>query len=782
LLVNLLPGLREIRAPLVSGYLWLVFLFLAFHEELPSSSKPGPVLEPVFDLAGDLSAPAIAAVTGVAAYLVGSAMQELWKLLGRMLSPGRPLYGEAGIRTSPTGRADVRDAVRSRLQGISSQLAQVAISPGERGIAPAPEPDQIERELPLIRTLLLGERPELVGELDRLQAEADLRITVAFPLAFFAVFLALEAGSGWVALLAPALLLLLQGYQRQLDAGDLIAKAMKIGKAEAPTLEAMSASVASVLQRVELEAELRKRMDEGDGLAAFQLGNLQASWDDYEVAAASLKFATDQGVVRAYAELGLVCERRGDVERAERAYRDGAQRDDEKANSLLAELLRRLDREEEARVARGKQEDRTEVDAESGEERRRSEMYRNRMAAGDPKGGLNLGLLLMRQGDVEGAAEALAGATELDPDDPLAWWNLGRAQARRGHSQEAREAYERALELHERQLGPDHLEVARDLLYLADLLSEVGDYEESRNLCERALTIREAELGPRHRGVAEVLTQLAAAVFEFNEFERGRRVMERAVSIIEEADPSERAIAITNSGWMNRELGDYDRARALEEEALELKQADEEVDSESLGVTLYGLGVVSMDLGDLPAAVAYLERSIDRFASAGTAAEIRLAQSLLGMARALTISGWPDQAEPMIQRAMKIQERRLPPLHPQRALTLMAIAEMTRQTGDLEGSEAAYGAALAIFEENPNRAALALCLRGLAETLLALGKTAAALGEIGKAIDIQREALPDPHPELATTYELLHRTLFSLGETGAAGDALGRAQAIRKAL
>jgi hypothetical protein len=41
MLMNLLPGLRELRAPLVSGYLWLISAWLllghlasAFHERL----------------------------------------------------------------------------------------------------------------------------------------------------------------------------------------------------------------------------------------------------------------------------------------------------------------------------------------------------------------------------------------------------------------------------------------------------------------------------------------------------------------------------------------------------------------------------------------------------------------------------------------------------------------------------------------------------------------------------------------------------------------------------
>ncbi|MGH8742633.1 MAG: hypothetical protein ACREUN_17050, partial [Burkholderiales bacterium] len=301
MLASLLPGLREIRAPLVSGYLWLVFFFLALHDQLPSEADSDSVLQPLFGLGADLSTLGIATVSGVAAYLVGSAVQEMLKLLGRILSPQAPLYGEAGSRISAAGRSDIKETVRIRVQGIARRLHQVALSPGDKGID-EPTPVTVERELPLVRTLLLGERRELVGEVDRLQAEADLRITVAFPLAALAVFLAAEVSPGWLALALPAVLLAVQGYQRQLEAGDLLAKALRIGKADAPALEALAAAADEALQRAELEGDLRKSMDGGDGMAAFRLGNLQASSDDFEAAVVSLEFAAQQGIVRAYAE------------------------------------------------------------------------------------------------------------------------------------------------------------------------------------------------------------------------------------------------------------------------------------------------------------------------------------------------------------------------------------------------------------------------------------------------------------------------------------------------
>ena len=70
-LAQLLPGLREVRAPLISGYLWLfaAWLLLASHLPTPGDGQP---YGHVFDVAGAIGQVGVITVASVAAYLVGS--------------------------------------------------------------------------------------------------------------------------------------------------------------------------------------------------------------------------------------------------------------------------------------------------------------------------------------------------------------------------------------------------------------------------------------------------------------------------------------------------------------------------------------------------------------------------------------------------------------------------------------------------------------------------------------------------------------------------------------
>jgi tetratricopeptide (TPR) repeat protein len=784
---NLLPGLREIRAPLISGYLWLAFLFLIFHEDLPTRAHSGQ-LQPLFSLADRLSAFGIATVSGVAAYLVGSAVQELIKLAGRLVSQERPLYGEAGTHLSDAGREDIRRYVGLRLQRVRGKLFQVAISPGEKGVDEEPGPLTIERELPLVRTLLLGERPELVREIDRLQAEADLRITVAFPLLFLAGFLAGEVALGWLAILPAALLLVAQGYQRQREAGDLLAKALRIGKADAPALESLEASADVVLDRIDLEEELDKKKDERHPMTEFRLGCLKANGEEFEAALVCLRFAAENDVVRAHSEIGDIYERRKEFDEAERAYRDGHARGDRKARQRLAALLSRLDRDEEALETVTLKEGEVgheELGVEVPRKRNRETDYRRRTERGDAKAAINLGLLLRRRNDLAGAGSAFTKATNLDPMDAQAWVNLGFVEGEQGRFEEAVKAEERALELQEAQLGPDHLSVAMALGHLGVSVHSMGQYRRACELQERALAIREEHLGPDHFDVAVTLSNMGNALAGLGEFERSQKLLERSLAIKEKhQNPNQLSIAMTLSalGGLMHGLGRYERSQEILERALEIKEEQCGPEHFSVAIALGNLGRALLSRGRYEKARTFLERAITLAAEQLGEDNLYLADILRDHGELLEKDGDLGKALERYEQAVTITEKRAGTDHFFVASMLSAVGDVLRQIGDLPKSEKALRRALEISENADERNVpdLALILRALGKTLRARGSFGEARERIERAIKIQEESLGPGHPELAITLDAEADVLDDFGEEAAAQRTRERARRIRR--
>jgi tetratricopeptide (TPR) repeat protein len=102
---------------------------------------------------------------------------------------------------------------------------------------------------------------------------------------------------------------------------------------------------------------------------------------------------------------------------------------------------------------------------------------------------LNLGALLLRQGELEEAAALTATVTELCPELPLAWFNLGLIERQRGRLVEAISAYRRALDL-----APEHADAQRNV---AAALLLAGDIPGARDGFRRAIALLEAQGEPQ---------------------------------------------------------------------------------------------------------------------------------------------------------------------------------------------------------------------------------------------------------------------------------------------
>jgi tetratricopeptide (TPR) repeat protein len=767
MLTNLLPGLREIRAPLISGYLWLVFFFLAFHGDLPTRHDADPTLMPLFDLGHDLSALGIATVSGVAAYLVGSAVQELLKLMAQ-LPPGQPFYAEAGTHLSVVGRFDVERAVNLQVQAIQRRLFQVALSPGERGVDEEPSPQVVEKELPLIRTLLLGDHPDLVGELDRLQAEADLRITVAAPIVAFAGLFCFSVSVGWLLALLPAGLLLAQGFQRQVEVGDLLAKALRIGKVNAPSLESLDASATAAIERIELEEDLaRKVRDERSPMAAFRLGNLQASGEDYEAAVRSLRFAAENEVFRAYAEVGFVYEALGQDSEAEQAYRDGEQRRDRRSTERLARLLRRLRRDEEALATESRSEEAEErrprkPTPKVPEDRNRISDYERRMAEGDGKAAINLGLLRQRRNELEKSIAAFESATRLNEEDAQAWLALGKALRRANRAAEAERAFERARALLELNLGGEHLEVAGAIAGLGAAKNELGDYDAAQELLERALRIQEKEVGDDTVDVAFILGGLAIAHGSRGDLEQASELEDRALRIEErELGSDNPAIGITlqNLAFTALRAGRYVEAEEMLERAVSLQENDSDAAGYDLAYSLDTLGVFSDTVGSYREGLELHERAISIKQENLPSDHVSVLTSQVYRAMSLHGLGRYEEARDTYQRAIPLLQEAYGPSHLQLVEPLVAYAVTLNALEEANDARVLAEHAVEIVEAatHPNP-------RLRADALAVVGAAMNALGSFNSAAAHLAEALGAKEMVYGADHLYLVMPLIELGD------------------
>jgi hypothetical protein len=249
ILANALPGFRDLRAPVIAGYMWLVFAWLLVDPNL--NHRPGDRIgAAIFDLGHRVGHVGIAIAVSVVAYLLGAVSQAVPATISTTLK--EVIERRRGISQDPEfdqyrrrSLYYVANPAGQEIDELASELVGVIANTPHLPSELRKELDrrhararaEADKELTLPATLLVGKEPELFAEVDRLRAEGELRLSIIPPLiALLAVATAL--GSSWWLLGAPfALILLNDGARRNQNSRRLIADAISRKAIKSPSVE-----------------------------------------------------------------------------------------------------------------------------------------------------------------------------------------------------------------------------------------------------------------------------------------------------------------------------------------------------------------------------------------------------------------------------------------------------------------------------------------------------------------------------------------------------------------
>jgi hypothetical protein len=243
-LANALPGFRDLRAPIITGYLWLVLTWLLVRPNL-GRRPTSQLAAAAYDLANDTGPIPTALAISVAAYLLGAVSQEVSRALKRLwlTLPLSPVSGGFRIRTDDqilpsyeTGQRAIEQAAATagydadELEALRDHLARRASEAAY----------EARRELDLPATLLVENQTELFSWVDRRHAESDLRLAVIPPLIALSTLLVVESSAWWLFVLPGLLVLFVQGVRRDFDAKKSIADAIRLGRISSPSASRFS--------------------------------------------------------------------------------------------------------------------------------------------------------------------------------------------------------------------------------------------------------------------------------------------------------------------------------------------------------------------------------------------------------------------------------------------------------------------------------------------------------------------------------------------------------------
>ena len=277
------------------------------------------------------------------------------------------------------------------------------------------------------------------------------------------------------------------------------------------------------------------------------------------------------------------------------------------------------------------------------------------------------------------------------------------------HYAEALLLCQRALDIAEQALGPNHPDTAASLNNLATLYRTQGEYEQALPLYQRAVAICEQTFGPNHPDTSASLNNLALLYKSQGEYEQAEPFYQRALAIDEKVyglNHPEVATDLNNLGLLYKSQGKYEQAEPLYQRALTIREQT--------------LGPNHPDT----------------------------AMSLNNLAALYYSQGEYEQALPLYQRAVAVREQTLGPNHPHTANSLNNLAALYESQGEYEQALPLYQRALAITEQTlgPNHPNTATCLNNLALLYQFQGEYEQALPLCHRALVITEKMLGPNHP------------------------------------
>jgi len=139
-------------------------------------------------------------------------------------------------------------------------------------------------------------------------------------------------------------------------------------------------------------------------------------------------------------------------------------------------------------------------------------------------------------------------AAAQDLDEAARLNEQAKELVQQGRSADAEALFKRSLDIREKTLGPDHVNVAHSLYELGYFYHRQGSYADAEPLYKRSLKIAEKQLGPKHPVVAELLNNMADLYVREEQYTKGEPLAKRSVEILEETlSPEDPTLALSLS-------------------------------------------------------------------------------------------------------------------------------------------------------------------------------------------------------------------------------------------
>lgn len=242
-----------------------------------------------------------------------------------------------------------------------------------------------------------------------------------------------------------------------------------------------------------------------------------------------------------------------------------------------------------------------------------------------------------------------------------------------GQYGEALPLYLRALDIRQKNLGPEHFKVANTMANLGRLYQAMGHYQHALPLMERALAVQERHLDAKDPQIATILNNLATLYLLMGDNQQALPLMQQALAINEGALGAEHPDTIalvSNMAAVYLDAKEYEKALALLLRSYEVTEKNFGSEHPTLAVIFNDLAGIYQIIGQYEQALSLFQRALAIQEKSFGPEHPDVATRLINLAGLYDAMKNYQKALPLVVRALAIQKKYLGTDHPYIATSL----------------------------------------------------------------------------------------------------------------
>ena len=264
---------------------------------------------------------------------------------------------------------------------------------------------------------------------------------------------------------------------------------------------------------------------------------------------------------------------------------------------------------------------------------------------------------------------------------------------------ESADLLEDAMAIRERELGPDHLDVAATAYQLGHTYRERGSFDEAARNYARARDVRAQVLGPTDTLVASALSNLGVVLMEQGRYDEAEPLLTQALDIrldLLGENHENTAFSLSDIGALHLRSGNYERASEFLARALDVRERILGSDHPDLGTGYLNLGVAHWFAEDYEAAEAAYDRARVIYERSLPPDHPSIAMAYNNLGEVHWIQEEYEDSERLFLQALTLKQAALDPGHPNLTSTQLGLANLYRDQARFDEAEPYYRDALRI--------------------------------------------------------------------------------------